>query len=468
VTRAFDRASISSRRAVVALAVAALAAVLLWTRPDLALRTAVGLTAHTLCGAAFTQHVDVDATFGELVQPMASVAGPFLRYEVDRQGSTVSASILGLLTRKAEWTEGYGCRLIIDSRYRSPPPVAPGGVSPNDEPWPPTLVPSVDPRLRAAVEELFREPGDHHRYLKALVIVKERRIIAERYAPGFGVETPLLSYSVAKSFTNAFLGILVRQGRLRVDQAVGAPEWSGPGDPRHAITLEDLLRMESGTSAVETGSGFDPASQMLYVHDDMAGYVASFALARPPRTAWEYTSANTLVLDRALGAAVGGGAPGFRAFAERELFQPLHMNGVTLEFDGTGVFVGSTHVYAPARAFARFGLLYLNDGVAPDGRRILPEGWVGFSRRSTLGAPYGAGFWTNDGPSRQAARLVDLGLPKDGFFASGNRGQRIYVVPSERMVMVRFGYTAGDTFDIAADLAVLRTAIEVSRRPSTD
>jgi hypothetical protein len=104
-----------------------------------------------------------------------------------------------------------------------------------------------------------------------------------------------------------------------VDQPVGAAEWSAPGDPRAAITFDDLLRMQSGTSAVETGSGFDPASQMLYAHDDMAGYVAPFPLAAPPRTAWRYTSADTLILDRALGLAVGGGAPGFRAFAEREL-----------------------------------------------------------------------------------------------------------------------------------------------------
>jgi CubicO group peptidase (beta-lactamase class C family) len=140
------------------------------------------------------------------------------------------------------------------------------------------------------------------------------------------------------------------------------------------------------------------------------------------------------------------------------------MDGVTLEFDGTGVFVGASHVYAPARAFARLGLLYLNDGVAPDGRRLLSEGWVAYSRRSTLGAPYGAGFWTNDGPSTQAASLVRLGFPKDGFFASGDRGQRIYIVPSERLVVARFGYTATPGYDIAADIAVLKVAIEAFRR----
>jgi CubicO group peptidase (beta-lactamase class C family) len=116
------------------------------------------------------------------------------------------------------------------------------------------------------------------------------------------------------------------------------------------------------------------------------------------------------------------------------------MPNVTMEFDGAGAFVGSTWVYAPARAFARFGQLYVMDGIAPDGRRVLPEGWVAWSRRSTLGTSYGAGFWTNDGPSRLAANRVAGGFPKDGFFASGNLGQRIYIVPSQKLVVVRFGY----------------------------
>jgi CubicO group peptidase (beta-lactamase class C family) len=432
---------------------------LLLMRPDRALRTAAGLTAHNLCAAAFTQGVDVDATFREFVHPMASVAAPFLHYHVDRSAQAVTASVLGFFSMRAVFTEGFGCRLVMDPRYRSPAPLAKAPHSAPDDFAPPSVAPTADAGVEATIDHLFTEPPGHHRLVKALVIVKDGRVVAERYAPGFGVDTPLLSYSVAKSFTNAFFGILVRQGRLRVDQSVGAAEWSHPGDPRSSISLDDLLRMQSGTSAVETGSGFDPASQMLYAHDDMAGYVARFKLQKPPRTEWRYTSANTLILDRVLGETVGGGASGFRAFAERELFQPSRMDGVTLEFDGTGVFVGASHVYAPARAYARFGWLYLNDGVAASGRRVLPEGWVAYSRRSTLGAPYGAGFWTNDGPSREAADLVRLGFPKDGFFASGNRGQRIYIVPSERLVMARFGYTTSPNFDVRADMAVLRAAI---------
>lgn len=446
----------------VAAALAVAGGVVARKRPVRALRSATGLTAHHLCAAAFMQHLDVDATFRELVRPMTSYVARLLRYEVDLSSRVVTASALGLFPARAAFTDGFGCRVIVDPRLRAPDPVVPPSPSPPDGFAPATAVEAADPRLRAVLDRLFTERVERH--VKAAVIVKDGRVVAERYAPGFGVGTPLASHSVAKAFTNAFLGILVRQGRARVDQLVGAPEWSAPGDPRAALTLDDLLRMQSGTSAAESGQAFDAATEMMYAQDDMAGFAARFPLATRPRAEWRYASADTMVLARALGGIVGGGAAGFRAFAERELLQPLRMDGVTLEFDGTGVFFGASHVYAPARAYARLGLLYLDDGVAPDGRRVLPEGWVASTRRSTLGAPYGAGFWTNDGPSELAASLVAMGFPRDGFHASGNRGQRIYIVPSERLVMARFGYTHTAGFDVEADLAVLRTAVEVLRR----
>ncbi len=419
------------------------------------------MTAHNLCAAAFTQHVDPEATFRELVKPMVGGAGRFIGYRVHRADKAVTATFLGVFPARAEWTEGYGCRLVLDPRYHSPPPVRLRAPSPPDGFAPATVVAPLDPGLQTAFDAEFTDPPGvlPLRQVKALVIVKDGKVVAERYAPGFGVDTPLLSYSVAKSFTNAFLGVLARQGKLRVGQPVGAPEWAKPGDPRARLTLEDLLRMRSGLDADETGSGFDPASQMLYGQDDMAAYAARHPLKALKAPEWRYTSANTLILDRVLGQAVGGGAAGFRQFADTEVFAPLHMDGVTLEFDGSGVFSGSAHVYAPARAFARLGLLYLNDGVGPDGRRILPEGWVAWSRTSTLGAPYGAGFWTLDGPSGLAASLVRQGFPKDGFFASGNRGQRIYIVPSQHLVMARFGYSGGEAMGIHEDMKLLKTAI---------
>ena len=434
----------------------------MWFRPDRAARVIAGLTAHNLCSAVFVAGLDADATQREQLQAILGPAAMRLTaYRIDRAHSSVDASFAGLVHASAQFTPGYGCRLAYPQNFPAPgagstsPPFAP------DDLAPPNAVAASDSTLAAAIERVFAESaGEPIKNVKAVVIVKDGQLIAERYATGFGVDTPLLSYSVAKSFTNALLGILVRQDRLRADQPVNAAEWAAPNDRRAKITIEDLLRMQSGLDAAESESAFSPVALMEYTQADMAGFGARHPAKEPPATEWEYTSADTLILDRLLGQIVGGGAAGMRDFADRELFAPLHMAGVTMEFDGAGVFVGSSYVYAPARTYARLGELYLNDGLAPDGSRILPPGWVAWSRRSTLGSPYGAGFWTNDGPSRPAARRVASGFPKDGFYASGDLGQRIYIIPSKRLVVARFGYSMPPDYGIVDDLALIDAAIK--------
>ncbi len=176
----------------------------------------------------------------------------------------------------------------------------------------------------------------------------------------------------------------------------------------------------------------------------------------PGSTAWRTQTYETRV--------AAGNEP-VPPFADTSLFVPLHMDHVTMEFDGAGTFVGAAHVYATARDYARLGQLFLDDGIAPNGQRILPEHWVEYSRRSTLGSTYGAGFWTNDGPSKSAASRAAQGFPKDGFFASGNRGQRIYIVPSQRLVIGRFGYSPGPEFGIIEDLRLIKATIAALQAP---
>lgn len=264
-------------------------------------------------------------------------------------------------------------------------------------------------------------------------------VIAERYADGFGPQTPQLGYSMSKSVVNALLGILVRQGRL--DMALRAPvaAWQDPADPRHDITLEQLSRMTSGLDLAENDSGFDPVSEMLFLRRDMAAFAARAKLRVPPGTQWDYTSGNTLILAGVLRDKVGGGAPGLIRFAHRELFAPLGMRHVLMEFDGAQTLVGSTRIYASARDWARVGQLYLDDGVV-DGRRIFPAEWVADASRQTLHSLYGSGFWTNTGTAADGSRLIP-GMPVDAYFASGLNGQRILIVPSQQLVIVRLGST---------------------------
>lgn len=442
------------------LLIAVVAAAVIY-RPDQGARIGAGVAAHNLCSAVFVAGLDPEATFNELVKPI--IGRPFdamVHYRVDRTNKSVETNFAHLFHARAAFTPGYGCRLEFEHTPPAPaartllPAPAEDGFAPSDP------VTSRDSAINAALDQVFNEhPGQSIKDVKAVVIVKDGHVVAERYARGFGVDTPLLSYSVAKSFTNALLGILVRQGRLRVDQPVGAPEWQAANDPRAHLTIEDLLRMRSGLAVKEDANGFNPVARMEYLHDDMAAYAAQFPLSRPIGTEWDYTSGNTLILNRLLGHTVGGGAVGMRDFAEKELLIPARLSDMTMEFDGSGVFMGASYVYAPARTYARFGQLYLDDGVAPDGQRILPEGWVDWSRRSTLGSTYGAGFWTNDGSDSFTKWRVAHGFPKDGFFASGFLGQRIYIIPSAKLVIVRFGYSRPPDFGMENDLALIAAAI---------
>ncbi|HVI54647.1 MAG TPA: serine hydrolase [Luteibacter sp.] len=433
-------------------------------RPDRALRVAAGVAAHHVCSMTFVAGQDPTRTYDELVLPMiGNVAGHLLHVHVaqDAQRVEVSSSLRTLAS--ATFTRGYGCRLDLPGNLplvADPPTLADSsrafGSTAPEQP-----VATDKPGMASALDRVFAEhAGEAPKNVKAVVVVKNGQVVAERYAQGFGVRTPLISFSVAKSVTNALLGVLVSDGKLRVERPLDPPEWRQPDDPRASITVEDLMRMRSGLAAEEAESAFSPVAQMEFLHGDMAGYAAAQPAKEAAGKTFEYTSADTLLLDRKVGELVGGGPAGMRAFARRRLFDHLGMHEVTMEFDGKGSFIGSTYVYASARDYARFGLLYLNDGVAPDGQRLLPPGWVSWSRASTLGAPYGAGFWTNDGPSRPARWRVDGGFPKDGFFASGTMGQRIYIVPSAQLVITRFGYSAPPDYGIEDDVALIKAAIE--------
>ena len=304
--------------------------------------------------------------------------------------------------------------------------------------------------------------SSHFRRTKAVVVVHDGSVIAERYADGVGIDTQLLGFSMTKSVINALIGILTQQGLVTPSFPAPVPEWRGSTDPRREIDVEHLMRMTSGLALDETNSGFDPSSQMVYLHNDMAGFAAQAALIAEPGTRWAYSSATTQLLARIIRDAVGGPEQTL-AFAWRELFNPLGMRNVTLEFDGAGTLQGSAYMLASARDWARFGLLYLNDGLI-GGRRILHEDWVDLSAAATLASDYGAGFWTNRSEHEYAKGRVRLGIPKDAFFASGDLGQRIVILPSQRLVIVRLGDSVDPTGDIRGLGRLVKEVIAATQR----
>jgi hypothetical protein len=435
-------------------------------RPGTAVRVATGLVSHTLCSETFVAGLDPDQTFAETVRSMPGIRrlAPWLRYEVDRAKREVRTTLAGRFEARAAYHDGEGCSLVYPGVVGARPPLfspspaagAAAGRSPAPDIAGRAIADPASGPLRDALDRAFAEHvGESPRGTKAVVVVHDGRVVAERYAPGYGPDTPMLSWSMNKSVVNALIGILVRQGRLAIAAPAPVPAWRDPADPRHAITIEHLMRMTSGLALDETNSGFDPSSRMIYTEPDMAGFAESARAQAPPGTRFHYSSPSTLILSRIIRDAVGRDAAGGPAgdvirFAERELFAPLGMRGVTLEFDATGTQIGSTYMYATARDWARFGLLYANDGVAA-GRRILPEGWVDYSAAPTAGARdgYGAGFFTNRGDSEFGRRRVRGGMPADSFFASGTQGQRIVIAPAHRLVVVRLGRSQDwETFDI--------------------
>lgn len=315
-------------------------------------------------------------------------------------------------------------------------PPLPG--QPSDVPWPTAQWPraepaTADPQAFAAhADSLFAlTPAQGVTY--AVVAIQRGRLVYERYAAGAQPFYLQYSWSMAKSITHALAGILVRDGRLDIHAPAAVPEWQSAGDPRRAITLDHLLRMSSGLAFNEDyvdGSVSDVIPMLNYEgRHDTGAFAAAKPLQHPPGSFWSYSSGTTNIVCRILRDVVGNGASGMLDFMRRELFEPIGMTTVLPKFDTSGTFVGSSYCLATPQDFARFGYLYLRDGVW-EGRRILPPGWVDYARTTTYRdaeQAYGAHWWIH--PRRA------------WFIASGYDGQRILVVPERNLVLVRCGRT---------------------------
>jgi len=453
-----------------ALIVAGLSALAIGFRPDRAVRVATGVVAHNVCSKTFVSGLDPQTVFTETMEREGLRQLKWaMTYDVDRGRNIVDASLAGILGSRAAFHDGYGCVLLHGSVEPYLPRV---DIAALKTPAAPPLLPEIagpavvepsDAGLKAALDHAFEEPASPPlRRTKAVVVVREGRVIAERYADGIGIDTPLLGFSMTKSVINALIGILTQQGLVTPSLPAPVPEWRGATDPRREIEVEHLLRMTTGLALDESNSGFDPSSQMVYLHNDMAGFAVKAQLVAPPRTRWAYSSPSTQILARIIRDAAGGPEQTLK-LAWRELFNPLGMRSVTLEFDGTGTLQGSSYMLASARDWARFGLLYLQDGIV-GGRKILHEDWVDFSAAATLDTDYGAGFWTNRSEHENAKGRVRLGIPKDAFFASGDLGQRIVILPTQRLVIVRLGDSVDPTGDIRGLGRLVKEVIAATAR----
>ncbi|NNM75854.1 serine hydrolase [Sphingomonas sp. ID1715] len=362
--------------------------------------------------------------------------------------------------RRASWRKGLGC--TTDPIGAAPAPIVPvysadPETAPLDpRPWPQGdagLSGKVAPKLSTMADRAFAGGYGEQARTTGLVIVRDGRIISERYAEGFGPLVSNRTWSVAKSISGTLIGIAVRQKLLDPTQPANIPEWRPAWrDPRSAITFDNLLRMASGLHSDTAGNRTDA----LYTGATNVSQEAThWPLEAAPGTRFRYANNDILLAIRSLRAALKNDDR-YLDFPRTELFDKIGMRHTVAEADWQGNFILSSQVWSTARDLARLGLLWMNDGVW-QGERILPEGWVKYMTtpsgpQPAEGPGYGATLWLF-GPKQ--------GLPEGSYAAQGNRGQYIMVIPSKRLVIVRRGEDpAGGGFDIAKFSADVLKALE--------
>ena len=420
--------------------------------PRLKSFAAVGCSykAKALASALFVSGLDTDPERAPEIADEAYWLMRLFRTRVDREKKTVTVSFFGLQPKTAAYRPGLGATLTPGPL---PPPPAWKAAEPVAE-LPHAELAAIAPILDAALTE----PNPRRlRRTRAVIVLRDGVIVGERYAPGITAATPLNGWSMTKSVTGALIGTLVAEGKLRLGDKHLLAEWSAPGDPRGEISPEDLLRMSSGLRFSEIYSDtYSDVTRMIFDSYDASGFAASRPLESAPGTVWKYTSGTSNILSLIARRAVG--ETDYLTWPRRALFEPLGMTSAVFEPDAAGTFVGSSFLFATARDWARFGLLY-----AEDGRRLLPDGWVRFATTPAPLAPngkYGAHWWLKLSKELGGETPAAAKIPGDAFHALGHEGQCLTVIPSRRLVVVRLGLSIDITaWDHAAFLAELLDAL---------
>ena len=406
-------------------------------------KAGTNFSAKQLCSGVLMAQMDPERMLSE---DLAAGKG-LIQTKIDPTGGRVEASaLLGLIRAEAVQNGEQGCSASFNGHPTPQRPKQEVQISrdprPSDEPWPLIATASAKPpeinskAMKRVLDRAFREDDPHTpKRTRAVVVVQDGWVIAERYAEGIRADMPLIGWSMSKSITHALIGRAIQEGLLDPNLPPNVPEWSDPQDPRQRISLNQLLRMNSGLAFEEsTGALNSDLVRMLTQEADMAGFAASKPLVQQPGKRWNYSSGTTNILSRILRDAIDDDQR-YWSFPSRALFAPLGMTSAVLESDSSGTLVGSSLVWASGRDWARFGQLYLDQG-SWNGAQLLPLDWVEQARTASRGSKggYGAHWWLSRRKSRRD-------LPKDSFSAEGYQGQLLLVAPSQRTVVVRLGQT---------------------------
>ena len=408
--------------------------------PPALLSVGSGYAAKIVCSSVFISGRDPDQVLAEDVQAPGHPLLKLMRQDVDTKEKTVTTHLLGLFAPGyAAWHEGFGCSGVPDGDFQA----ARQAVS--DVPRP--RIPAADPAVAwpegetvtpdARIAALLADPDLAGPGMRAIAVVHDGRIVAERYADGFSEKTPLLGWSMTKSVNAVLVGRLMLAGVLNPAMNDLFPEWRG--DARAKITLGQLLAMESGLAFNESYGSVTDVTRMLFLEPDMSRFVLSLPLEANPGERFNYSSGDAVLLSRFWMSAMNGRSQAL-TFPARALFAPLGMASAVMEPDETGIFVGSSYMYATARDWARFALFLLEDGVWK-GNRLLPTGFVGamaLPSKASDGAYSHMQTWAM-GPGRESD--ADYGLPDETFWILGHDGQSAAVIPSKKLAVIRLGLT---------------------------
>lgn len=364
----------------------------------------------------------------------------------DKENRTVTSSFLGLATQTAIYRDGLGCALINDADFETVknqkyipefPKSNPDTIFwPNGDKLRDSIPANINmEKLNKAINTALNEG-----HTRAIVVAYDTLFMQEAYNYGFTKDTRILGWSMTKSIMSTLIGIRVKQNKLKLEGRTLIDEWNN--DERSKITLKNLLQMSSGLEWEENYSKICDATKMLFKESNTAKYAISSEFLYPPDSVYYYSSGTSNIISEILKRS-SASYDDYISFPRKELFNKIGMRSMVLETDASGTFVGSSYSFGTPRDWARYGLLYANNGYWGS-EQILPDGWVEFTRTPARksGGGYGAQFWLNGGKNAELPSC-----PNNIFFADGYNGQRVYIIPDYKLVIVRMGLSKKGEFN---------------------
>jgi CubicO group peptidase (beta-lactamase class C family) len=405
-----------------------------------------GYAAKNMCSAIYLQHRNPEDVIRE---DLSDFPKSMARFRFDQEDSSVTASVWNVAQRKAIYRPGLGATLVNEfpeTEIRKQVFMLPQkpALDTDTIPWPAgdhiadTMPANIDKaQLDRGINIAYQDNPENPLFTRAVLVVYRGQIIGERYGKGFDRQTVNLGWSMSKSLTSAMISILVKEGKLQVDAPAPIPEWKGTDKGK--ITLKHILQQATGLDFTENYSFPSSVTKMLFSKGDMAGYVASLPLAKTPGSEFYYSSGNTNLLQKIIRHTVG--EKDYAAFPYQSLFHRINAYSFLMEPDASGTYIGSSYSYGTARDFARFGLLYLNNG-RWKGEQILPEDWVQKTIEPVTTKDkhhYGFQFWLNSYTEKGVTKRVFPDAPDDLYYPTGYGGQHVYIMPSRDLIVVRMG-----------------------------